>query len=300
MRRPAQHFKRFHWIRGRSSAPVQPYTRAAGDWQDAHMSSDATWSGEVPVERAGRARLWWEIAIVLGLSLGQSAIYSIVDIIDKSTRSQALADQIAQVNPSQSSRELFDFLYQVLGNLFPLFAVALAIFLLWQPSRSGFRRIGLDATRPWGDLGRGGLLFLVIGIPGILFFALTRLLGITVTVEASSLTTHWWTVPVLILAALRAGLQEEVIVVGYLFTRLRQLGWGRWPIILGAAVLRGSYHLYQGFGPFIGNAIMGVVFGWCYTRWGRTMPLVVAHVVIDIVSFVGYPLAVAWWPSIFA
>ncbi|MFJ3392971.1 CPBP family intramembrane glutamic endopeptidase [Leifsonia aquatica] len=264
------------------------------------MSSEPTWSGEVPVERAGRARLWWEIAIVLGLSLGQSAIYSIVDIIDKSTRSQALADQVAQVNPSQSSRELFDFLYQVLGNLFPLFAVALAIFLLWQPARSGFRRIGLDATRPWGDLGRGGLLFLVIGIPGILFFALTRLLGITVTVEASSLTTHWWTVPVLILAALRAGLQEEVIVVGYLFTRLRQLGWGRWSIILGAAVLRGSYHLYQGFGPFIGNAIMGVVFGWCYTRWGRTMPLVVAHVVIDIVSFVGYPLAVAWWPSIFA
>lgn len=104
----------------------------------------------------------------------------------------------------------------------------------------------------------------------------------------------------LVLAALRAGLQEEVIVVGYLFTRLRQLGWSRWSIILGAAVLRGSYHLYQGFGPFIGNAIMGVVFGWCYTRWGRVMPLVVAHVVIDIVSFVGYPLAVAWWPSIFA
>jgi uncharacterized protein len=264
------------------------------------MSSEPTWSAETPVDRAGRARLWWEIAIVLGLSLGQSAIYSIVDIIDKSTQSTALADQVAQINPSQSSREVFDFLYQVLGNLFPLFAVALAVFLLWQPGRSGFRRIGLDASQPGRDLGRAGVLFLVIGIPGILFFALTRLLGITVTVEASSLTTHWWTVPVLVLAALRAGLQEEVIVVGYLFTRLRQLGWGRWTIILAAALLRGSYHLYQGFGPFIGNAVMGVVFGWCYTRWGRTMPLVVAHVVIDIVSFVGYPLAVALWPHIFA
>lgn len=264
------------------------------------MSTEPTWSAEAPVDRAGRARLWWEIAIVLGLSLGQSAVYSIVDIIDKSTREQALADQVAQVNPSQSSREVFDLLYQVLGNLFPLFAVALAIFLLWQPGRSGFRRIGLDSGQPWRDLGRGGLLFLVIGIPGILFFALTRLLGITVTVEASSLSMHWWTVPVLVLAALRAGLQEEVIVVGYLFTRLRQLGWGRWTIILAAALLRGSYHLYQGFGPFVGNAVMGVVFGWCYTRWGRTMPLVIAHVVIDVVSFVGYPLAVAWWPTVFA
>jgi len=264
------------------------------------MSQTPTFTGEVPVARPERTRLWWEIAIVLGLSLGQSAIYSIVTIIDRSTQSTPLSQQTAQVNPSQSNREVFDFLYQVLGNLFPLFAVALVIYLLWQPQRSGFRRIGFDLTRPARDLGGGLLLFLVIGIPGILFYALTRLLGITVAVQASTLDAHWWTVPVLILAALRAALQEEVIVVGYLFTRLRQLGWGTWTIIVVSALLRGSYHLYQGFGPFVGNAVMGVVFGWAYTRWGRVMPLVVAHTVIDIVSFVGYPLAVAWWPSIFA
>ncbi|MEV8212283.1 type II CAAX endopeptidase family protein [Leifsonia sp. NPDC077715] len=264
------------------------------------MSQTPTFAAEVPVAKPGRSRLWWEIAIVLGLSLGQSAIYSIVTIIDRSTQSTPLSQQTAQVNPSQSNREVFDFLYQVLGNLFPLFAVALVIYLLWQPQRSGFRRIGFDLTRPGRDLGGGVLLFLVIGIPGILFYALTRLLGITVAVQASTLDAHWWTVPVLILAALRAALQEEVIVVGYLFTRLRQLGWGTWTIIVVSALLRGSYHLYQGFGPFVGNAVMGVVFGWAYTRWGRVMPLVVAHTIIDIVSFVGYPLAVAWWPSVFA
>jgi len=264
------------------------------------MSNALTWAAESPVDRGSRQRLWWEIAIVLGLSLGQSAVYSIVSIVDRATQSTPLADQKTEVNPAQSSREVFDFLYQVLGNLFPLFAVALVVYLLWQPQRSGFHRIGLDLTRPGRDLAGGGLLFLVIGVPGILFYAVTRLLGITVTVEASTLDAHWWTVPVLILAALRAALQEEVIVVGYLFTRLRQLGWGKWTIILAAAVLRGSYHLYQGFGPFVGNAVMGVVFGWCYTRWGRVMPLVIAHTIIDIVSFVGYPLAVAWWPSVFA
>lgn len=263
-----------------------------------------TWTGETPVARGERPRLWWEVAIVLGLSLGQSAVYSIVTIVDRSTQSTPLANQTAQVNPSQSSREVFDFLYQFLGNAFPLFAVALVIFLLWQPLRTGFRRIGLDLSRPGRDLGGGLVLFLVIGVPGILFYALGRVLGLTVQVQASPLDTHWWTVPILIFAALRAGLQEEVIVVGYLFTRLRQLGWGqfrwgKWNIIVAAALLRGSYHLYQGFGPFVGNAIMGVVFGWCYTRWGRVMPLVVAHVIIDIVSFVGYPLAVALWPHIF-
>jgi len=113
------------------------------------MSSEPTRSGDVLADRSARVRLWWEIAIVLGLSLGQSAVYSIVSIIDLSTREKALADQTAQVNPSQSSRELFDALYQLLGNLFSLFAVALAIFLLWQPRRSGFRRTSRDRGRIW-------------------------------------------------------------------------------------------------------------------------------------------------------
>jgi membrane protease YdiL (CAAX protease family) len=264
------------------------------------MSSTLTWAAETPVAPERRTRLWWEIAIVLGLSLGRSAIYSIVQIIDDSTRGKALADQSTSINPPQSDRELFDFVYQVLGALFPLFAVALVIYLLWEPGRSGFRRIGLDLRQPGRDAARALLLVAVIGVPGILFFAATRLFGMTLAVHASTLDTHWWTIPVLVLVAVRAGLQEEVIVVGYLFARLRQLGWGMWPIIVAAAVLRGSYHLYQGFGPFIGNAVMGVVFGWCYTRWGRVMPLVAAHVVIDVISFVGYPLAVALWPDIFA
>jgi uncharacterized protein len=29
------------------------------------------------------------------------------------------------------------------------------------------------------------------------------------------------------------------------------------------------------------------------------MPLVIAHWIIDIASFVGYPLAVMWWPALF-
>ena len=105
--------------------------------------------------------------------------------------------------------------------------------------------------------------------------------------------------PLLLLAALRAGLTEEVIFIGYLFDRLRRLGWGWWTIILSTAALRGAYHAYQGIGPIVGNFAMGVVFGWCYRRWGRVMPLVIAHTVIDIVAFVGYPLAVALWPGLF-
>ena len=103
----------------------------------------------------------------------------------------------------------------------------------------------------------------------------------------------------LILSALRAGVTEEVIVIGYLYARLTDLGWGKWSIILGSATLRGTYHLYQGFGSFIGNFAMGVLFGWLYTRWGRVLPLVIAHTLIDTAIFVGYPWAAATFPALF-
>jgi membrane protease YdiL (CAAX protease family) len=60
--------------------------------------------------------------------------------------------------------------------------------------------------------------------------------------------------------------------------------------VAASAVLRGSYHLYQGFGGFIGNAVMGVVFAFFFRRTGRVMPLVVAHTILDVVAYLGYAL----------
>jgi hypothetical protein len=81
-----------------------------------------------------------------------------------------------------------------------------------------------------------------------------------------------------------------VLVVGYLVTRLEELRWPAWAVLGTSAVLRGTYHLYQGFGPFLGNVAMGVIFGAFYRRYRRVMPLVVAHTVLDVVAFVGYEL----------
>ncbi|WP_150308286.1 CPBP family intramembrane glutamic endopeptidase [Planctomonas psychrotolerans] len=246
-----------------------------------------------------RRRVWVEIAIVLGLTLGASAVYSVVSIASSLTRETPLASQTTTLNPTLSDRPVFDLIYQLLGIFFDIVPVALALYLLWLPGRSAFTRIGLDARRVRFDLATGVGLAALIGIPGLGLYAAARALGVSLNVVPAALDSHWWTVPVLVLSALRAALVEEIIVVGYLFTRLRELGWGTWPIIVASALLRGSYHLYQGFGGFVGNVVMGVVFGWFYARYGRTMPLVVAHWILDIVSFVGYSLAAGLWPDLF-
>ncbi|HEX7805920.1 MAG TPA: CPBP family intramembrane glutamic endopeptidase [Cellulomonas sp.] len=250
-----------------------------------------------PDQHAIGRRLTVEIWIVLGLSLGRSAIYALVDIVARLTAGPPLAQQTATLNASQSPRPYLDLTYQLLSIGFALVPVALALFLLSAHGRSAVRRIGLDTVRWWRDLGIGVGLAAVIGIPGLGLYALGRLLGITVQVQASALNAAWWTIPVLILAALQNALLEEVVAVAYLMERLRDLRW-RTPLILAAsALLRGSYHLYQGFGPFIGNAVMGLVFAEYYRRRRRVLPLVVAHMLLDVVAFVGYALVPAAWRS---
>lgn len=247
-----------------------------------------------------RTRLWWEIGIVLALSVGRSAVYSLLSLVQALTRDQALGDQSTSLNPGADAAQFWDVLNQFLGQFFAFAPIALAIYLLWDPAVSAFRKIGLDLRRPGTDLGGGILLVAVIGIPGLGLYVLGRALGITVHVDAAPLDSSWWTIPLLLLAAVRAGFTEEVIFIGYLFDRLRRLGWGTWTIILSTAALRGAYHAYQGWGPIAGNVAMGIVFGWVYHRWGRVMALVIAHTVIDVIAFVGYPLAAAWWPTVFA
>jgi membrane protease YdiL (CAAX protease family) len=283
-----------------SRADGQPESPSTSSTPDGSAPVGSGSAGSAPLPAATRSRLCWEIWIVLGLSLGASAVYSVVSIISRLTAEVALSDQSATINGSQSTRQWLDFTYQFLGIAFSLFPVALVLYLLWTPGRNSLRLLGVDFTAPRTDLLRGGGLLLLIGIPGLGLYLAGRALGFTVAVVPAPLDTFWWTIPILVFSALRSALSEEIIVVGYLFTRLRELGWATWTIILSAALLRGSYHLYQGIGPFVGNVAMGVVFGWCYLRWGRVMPLVIAHWVLDIVSFVGYPLALLWWPGLLA
>jgi membrane protease YdiL (CAAX protease family) len=237
--------------------------------------------------------------LVLGLSLGASAVYSIVSIVNSVTLTKPLSSQTATLNGSLSSRPVFDLIYQFLALFFDVVPVALVCFLLWQIPRPHLSRLGVDFRRPWRDSLHGLALALVIGVPGIGVYLGSKALGLGVTVIPSAIDTYWWTIPILVLSALRAGLQEEVIVIGYLFARLRDLGWSTWPIILTAALLRGTYHLYQGFGAFVGNFAMGILFGWLYSRSGRVLPLVIAHFVIDTAIFVGYPWAASAFPGLF-
>src|SRR4051794_34203996 len=274
--------------RGAGTSTSQAVGRAAGQGL-------LTWGAiadEPLVEPARRRRLGWEIGIVLALSLGASAVYATISLIAKLTEPGKLSDQVATLNQSYTPRPFLDLTYQLTGIFFAVIPVALVIYLLSEGGRSAVRRLGLDVTRAgWPrDVAWGVGLAAVIGIPGLGLYYLAKALDLNATVVPAALNDHWWTVPVLVLSALQNAVLEEVVVVGYLITRLQQLGWKPAWALAASAVLRGSYHLYQGFGAFLGNAVMGVVFGGWFLRKGRVLPLIIAHTILDVVAFVGYAL----------
>ena len=238
---------------------------------------------------ASPARPLTEVLLVLGVSLGQSAVYSLLSIIEKLTRDVPLNQQTTSMNNSVTpDRSWLDLAYQLAGIAFPLVPMLLSLYLLkLTGDRAG---IGFDLRRPGFDLARGFGAAALIGIPGLAFYFAARQLGINTNVAPANLAENWWTIPVLIGYAVMNGVLEEVVMLGFLFARFDQLRIKPWLGIVISAVIRGGYHLYQGFGGFLGNVVMGLVFGYLYKRWGRVMPLVVAHVILDLVSFIGYAL----------
>lgn len=237
-----------------------------------------------------RRTLHLEMATVVFVSLGASAVWAILSLVEVLTRPEVkLSQTTTRMNTNRVPDRLWlDFLYQFAGVTLKLAPVVLVLYLLSRNHRWPHRWIGFDLRRPVKDLLHGVLLAAVIGIPGLGIYLAGRELGINMTVAPANLKEVWWAVPMLIAAAIQNALLEEVVGPGYLITRMKEAGWASWLAVGATSLLRGLYHLYQGFGQFIGNFLMGVVFGAWFLRTRRVMPLVIAHGLIDIIVFVGF------------
>lgn len=228
-----------------------------------------------------------EILIVLVVTFGLSAAGAALALAESALAPGGIGGQTVALNRSRAAQSTIDLLYQLLSVLRLTGWAALGLYLL-QRSGTAPRAIGLARVRWHGDMLPALALALVIGLPGLGLYLIAHRLGMSVTIVPSSLAEHWWRLPVLILSALANATAEEILVVGYLLTRLRELGWSANRSLLVSALLRGSYHLYQGVGGGLGNVVMGGVFGRYWQRTNRLWPLLLAHAIIDTTAYVGY------------
>jgi membrane protease YdiL (CAAX protease family) len=239
-----------------------------------------------------------ELVVVFAITLGLSAMRSLLSLTESLLAPEPLASQSVALNAPAAQADLIDLGFQLLRVLQLVGWGALGAYLL---VRGGMRlrEVGLRRRPDGKDWTYGLGLAAVIGLPGLGFYLVARAVGANLTVLPSVLDDTWWRLPVLVLSASANAWAEEMLMVGFLLTRLRQLRVGPYQALAVSAVLRGAYHLYQGFGGFVGNIIMGLVFGWAWQRTNRLWPLVIAHTVIDVVAFIGYALlrgTVSWLP----
>jgi uncharacterized protein len=229
-----------------------------------------------------------EIAVVLAVSFGLSAYTAFLELIEAVLL--GLAGRRVALNPRRSPFDLIDLGLNLAVVLQLVGWGALALYLLW---RTGFgpSRIGLGRVRLRPDVLGGLGLAALIGLPGLGLYVAARALGLSAHVEPVELYDTWWRIPVLLITAFANGWAEEVIVVAFLLTRLRQLRVNPVAAMLASSLLRGAYHLYQGFSAGLGNVVMGLVFAYVWRRTGRLWPLIIAHGIIDSVAYVGYAFA---------
>jgi uncharacterized protein len=242
-----------------------------------------------PPAPADRRTLTEEVLVVLALSLLASAVYAILSLLSAPLRGVVVA----------AGNQSNEFIRQIVGFAFGLAPVFLVVHLV-RRTGEGLGAIGLGARDLRRDAFGGVALFAVVGAAGAGIYLGSVALGVNRFVVPVPPMGHWWTVPALILNGAEAALVEEVIALGYLVTRLEQLGASPGAAVGASAVLRGSYHLYQGWGGFVGNLAMGLLFGAIFVRRRRTWPFVLAHFLLDVGAGVVYLLFRERLPGFFS
>ena len=132
------------------------------------------------------------------------------------------------------------------------------------------------------DSGALGLLLGAWGVTGLVTTALSPLFD-----DALSNQSHDTHVPAyfviygLVLAAVTA-VNEEVVVNGYLLTRLAQLGWRPWPALGLSLALRTSYHVYYG-AALLATVPIGYFVSRSFQKHRRLGRPIIVHFVYDAV-----------------
>jgi membrane protease YdiL (CAAX protease family) len=164
--------------------------------------------------------------------------------------------------------------------------VPIALYLLWRTGQD-FETLGLGVPRFKDDvipgLGIGALSYVceVIMIAPFAVF-LANHSSLLVSVSTQSVPKYYVFFGIAISAV--TSITEEVLVNGYLITRLNQLGWSPRSALILSLILRTSYHVYYGLG-----FLLTVPFGYFVTRsfqkHHKLSRPIMAHFLYDSILF---------------
>lgn len=200
-----------------------------------------------------------------------------------SEHASGVAD-IARFPTYVAGHPLTNMLLGILAYLPVAAVVPLGLYLL---ARTGQDRheLGLESPSFTRDVIPGvGLGLAAFGVELILVLIVHGLLINDPSLFVSPSIQHipkYYIIWGLVISAVTA-VTEEVLVNGYLITRLAQLGWTPRASLILSLILRTSYHVYYGIG-FIFTIPFGFFVTRSFQKHGKLMRPIVTHFLYDAV-----------------
>lgn len=224
--------------------------------------------------------LWFEVITVLlvvVLPWTATGAYHMVKYLATGERARLLTVGIVD-------HTTLDVVVQIALLIAGSMGVVLVAYML---SRSGESLRALGLTRPFPrDVGLSAaftLLFLVLAV--VVAQIVVHGLGFGTISRAATPHLGLTYLPVGLVSSLRAGVIEEVVVCGYLITRLRQVGWSDRKAVSTSTAVRASYHVHGGVFLVCFTVVFGLVLGRFYEKTHRLSVVVMTHVLYDAVLF---------------
>lgn len=123
---------------------------------------------------------------------------------------------------------------------------------------------------------------------GLLIFALVDAIGPgsapNATTDAAMIPSANLAFGTILGVSLINAIYEEVFVTGYLIEAVSERSSVIYAVA-GSALLRASYHLYQGPVAAISIGLLGLAFALLYVRGRVLWPIIVAHTILDVIAF---------------
>jgi len=233
----------------------------------------------IPVSGDGGRWLGWEtvfVAVAFVLPAAAAAVVILIRHVERVSDLDEFALPLKH-NPA-GSLPLMLLLYASTAVVTPI-----ALLLL---ARGGVtpRRLGL--TRRWFRLdllpsvGLLGGVWLANLATALVLFPLFN----NTSASNTSANTHvpaYFIIYALFVSAVTA-VNEEVVVNGYVMTRLAQRGWQPWPSLALSLALRTSYHAYYG-AAIIATVPFGFLVTRSFQRHGRVTRPILTHFMFDAI-----------------
>jgi hypothetical protein len=245
-------------------------------------SSTASPSGAVLPAGHARAMLVWETRLVMFAFLASGVISAVIVL---ARHISGVAD-ISRFPTIVHFHPLLNMFLTMLDYLPVMSVVPLALFLLARTGQTP-SVLGISARRIPRDLfpalGLGAASFgvevaMLLPFAGLLAHHHGWLTSVSVSHEPK-----YYVVAGVFISAVTA-VTEEVLVSGYLITRLGQLGWTPRSSLILSLTLRTSYHIYYGVG-----FLFVIPFGYFVTRsfqkHHRLTRPILAHFLYDAILF---------------